>query len=215
MKVLSFVEGANPRRGGLGLVGVPRITESLAERGHQVVLNVGGRVSPGGERFVQLDVNTALQQKSGGNGVRLNQSTECTAGNCRRWRSSKIYRSIKDLPKIFWHCRSGCFNWPLIGRKKLEAFADADIFVLPSHAENFAFAMFEAMASRIPVVISNTLNFAPEVERYSGGLVVKRDSSSFLPVTKSLNTIPGLDPGLGFTSFIRTNQRLLITIAAS
>ena len=38
--------------------------------------------------------------------------------------------------------------------QKLEAFADADVFVLPSEAENFGFAMFEAMASRVPVVVS-------------------------------------------------------------
>jgi glycosyltransferase involved in cell wall biosynthesis len=68
---------------------------------------------------------------------------------------------------------------PLFGWEKLEAFSDADIFVLPSHAENFAFAMFEAMASRIPVVISNTLNLAQEVERYSAGIVVDRNPGSF------------------------------------
>ena len=62
----------------------------------------------------------------------------------------------------------------LSGQEKLEAYADADVFVMPSHAENFSFAMFEAMASRIPVVISNTLNFAHEVERYSAGIVVDR-----------------------------------------
>ena len=68
---------------------------------------------------------------------------------------------------------------PLSRQEKFEAFADADVFVMPSHAENFAFAMFEAMASRIPVVISSTLNFAHEVERYSAGIVVNRDPSSF------------------------------------
>lgn len=34
--------------------------------------------------------------------------------------------------------------------EKLEALADADVFVLPSQAENFGFSIFEAMASRIP-----------------------------------------------------------------
>ena len=103
---------------------------------------------------------------------------------------------VRICLKYFGIADRAVLTGPLIGRKKLEAFADADIFVLPSHAENFAFAMFEAMASRIPVVISSTLNFAHEVERYSAGLVVKRDSSSFLPVTKRLSTIPGLNPGL-------------------
>ena len=44
-------------------------------------------------------------------------------------------------------------------------YAACDVFVLPSAAENFGFAMFEAMASRRPVVCSDTLNYAAEVER--------------------------------------------------
>jgi len=67
----------------------------------------------------------------------------------------------------------------LSDQEKLEAYADADVFVMPSHAENFAFAMFEAMASRIPVVVSNTLNLASEVERYAAGIVVDRNPNSF------------------------------------
>src|SRR3972149_3798568 len=65
MKVFSFVEGANARRGGLGLVGVRKIEKSLADRGYQVVLNVAGRVSPGAEQFVQPDVNSAFKSESG------------------------------------------------------------------------------------------------------------------------------------------------------
>jgi glycosyltransferase involved in cell wall biosynthesis len=67
----------------------------------------------------------------------------------------------------------------LIGQQKLEAFADADVFVLPSLAENFGFAMFEAMASRVPVVVSDTLDYAGEVQRYGAGLVVRRDAQEF------------------------------------
>jgi glycosyltransferase involved in cell wall biosynthesis len=67
----------------------------------------------------------------------------------------------------------------LVGQERLEAFADADVFVFPSEAENFGFAMFEAMASRIPVVVSDTLDYADEVKRYEAGLVVRRDSQEF------------------------------------
>jgi glycosyltransferase involved in cell wall biosynthesis len=67
----------------------------------------------------------------------------------------------------------------LSDQEKMEAFADSDVFVMASHAENFSFAMFEAMASRIPVVISNTLNFAQEVKRNSAGIIVDRDPISF------------------------------------
>ena len=60
--------------------------------------------------------------------------------------------------------------------QKKQVFIDADVFVLPSHAENFGFAMFEAMTSRVPVVVSDTLNYATEVSRFEAGLVVHRDA---------------------------------------
>lgn len=63
----------------------------------------------------------------------------------------------------------------LMGDDKLAALADADVAVLPSHQENFSFAMFEALAARVPVVITDGYSFAPEVERFRAGYVVKRD----------------------------------------
>jgi glycosyltransferase involved in cell wall biosynthesis len=83
-----------------------------------------------------------------------------------------------------WLHRCGVERWSvmtglLTGRQKLEAFADADVFVLPSEGENFGFAMFEAMASCIPVVVSNTLDYAGEVQRVEAGLVVRRDAKEF------------------------------------
>jgi glycosyltransferase involved in cell wall biosynthesis len=69
---------------------------------------------------------------------------------------------------------------------KLQVLADADILVMPSHAENFGFAMFEAMASRIPVVISDTLNLAYDVQRHGAGLVVNRSSDQFATAIVSL-----------------------------
>ncbi len=78
----------------------------------------------------------------------------------------------------------------LLGRDKLQALADADVFVLPSHAENFSFAMFEAMAARIPVVISDTLNLAPEVERCGAGCVVAREPAAFANAILALLASP-------------------------
>ncbi len=64
-------------------------------------------------------------------------------------------------------------------QEKLEALADADVFVLPSAAENFGFSMFEAMASGVPVVVSKTLDYGAEVAAANAGLVVDRDPHSF------------------------------------
>jgi glycosyltransferase involved in cell wall biosynthesis len=67
----------------------------------------------------------------------------------------------------------------MMGDAKLAALADADVAVLPSQQENFSFAMFEALASRLPVVISDGFNFAPEVERFRAGRVVSRAADAF------------------------------------
>jgi glycosyltransferase involved in cell wall biosynthesis len=63
--------------------------------------------------------------------------------------------------------------------QKADAYADADVFILPSEAENFGFAMFEAMAARVPVVVSDTLNYASHVREAGAGIVVERDPAAF------------------------------------
>jgi glycosyltransferase involved in cell wall biosynthesis len=84
-----------------------------------------------------------------------------------------------------------------MGDAKLEVLADTDIFVLPSQQENFSFAMFEAMASRIPVVISDTLNFAREVERFHAGCIVPRDPEAFANAIMELSASPETRARLG------------------
>ena len=347
MKVFSFVEGANSRRGGLGLVGAPGITKSLADRGHQVVLIVAGRVSPGAEQFVQPDLSSALRQKSGAgtfgivtypsyggwafapamlwalrshirnadfislhslysfpvlvgyllariyhkpyglwpHGVLAPFQRRVSAGKKRVYDWIIARRILNEASVLFYSAtgerdevrplglmprsviiphgfdaeeyiqlpprgdfrtkflrghqgplvlflsrlnakkgldiltqafamvleqmpearlaivgssdplkfESRVEGWLhecgidyqaimpglLIGQEKLQAFVDADVFVLPSEAENFCFAMFEAMASRIPLVVSDTLNYAAEIRRNQAGLVVRRDPREF------------------------------------
>lgn len=59
----------------------------------------------------------------------------------------------------------------LSGRDKLSAFAEADAFVLPSYSENFGVAAVEAMASRLPVIVSDQVGIHREIAEGEAGLV--------------------------------------------
>lgn len=61
----------------------------------------------------------------------------------------------------------------VLGREKLAAFVDCDVFVLPSYSENLGVAVLEAMACRKPVVISDKVNICDEVMEGRAGIVVQ------------------------------------------
>ena len=86
---------------------------------------------------------------------------------------------------------------PISHEAKLELLADADVFVLPSHAENFGFSVFEAMASYVPVVVSDTLNYGEEIARSGAGFSVPRDPQSFADAILRLLEQPALRQQMG------------------
>ena len=63
----------------------------------------------------------------------------------------------------------------LEGSMKQGAFANAEAFVLPSHQENFGISVVEALAARVPVLISNRVNIWPEIEADRAGYVESDD----------------------------------------
>jgi glycosyltransferase involved in cell wall biosynthesis len=362
---LSFAEGASVRKGGVGLVGVPWIAKSLADRGHQVVLNVGGRVSPGAERFVCTDLERAIRQASGAGtfGVvtypaygswawaprmiwRLRTHVReadfitlhslysfpvlagyLLARSCgkpyglwphgvlapfqRRIGAAKkrayglavggrildhasvlfysspaereeaadlglrnpsavlphgfdvreysclpprglfrdrylqgragplivflsrlnakkglhllvqAFRMVsREMPSALlaivgagdpppfegqvkrWVTECGVANQAvmpglLTGEEKLTALADADVFVLPSQTENFGFAIFEAMASSVAVVVSEGVHYADEIHRHEAGLVVPCEAETFATAILKLARSPVLRKEMG------------------
>ena len=60
----------------------------------------------------------------------------------------------------------------LQGEDKWGALAAADLFVLPSHQENFGIAIAEALAMGCPVLISDRVNIWREIQSDGAGVVV-------------------------------------------
>jgi glycosyltransferase involved in cell wall biosynthesis len=62
---------------------------------------------------------------------------------------SKVLNLVKELD-----IKRIEFSGALYGRNKWQAYADADLFVLPSYSENFGMTVAEALASGIPAIVT-------------------------------------------------------------
>jgi glycosyltransferase involved in cell wall biosynthesis len=71
------------------------------------------------------------------------------------------------------------FTGMLTGTEILEAYADADIFALPSYSENFGIAVVEAMASGVPVLVSDKVNIWREVVKAGAGFAAPPETEAF------------------------------------
>jgi glycosyltransferase involved in cell wall biosynthesis len=68
----------------------------------------------------------------------------------------------------------------LQGDAKWGALYGAELFVLPSHQENFGIAIVEAMACKTPVLITKRVNIWQEIAQGRGGIVVDDTTESVL-----------------------------------
>jgi len=66
---------------------------------------------------------------------------------------------------------------PLFGKEKWAAYADADVFVLPSQNENFGNTAAEAVAAGTPVIVTETCGIAPLLADRAG-IVVPHDAGA-------------------------------------
>lgn len=69
---------------------------------------------------------------------------------------------------------------------KLAAFVDAELFVLPSYAENFGTVIIEALMCGLPVVISDGVNTHRELESAGIATVVRRSVDSVVAGVESV-----------------------------
>lgn len=65
------------------------------------------------------------------------------------------------------------FVGPLQGADVVQAYVDADVFVLPSYTENFGMTVVEALACALPVVITDQVNIHAEISSAGVGLVTQ------------------------------------------
>lgn len=68
---------------------------------------------------------------------------------------------------------AGRITWPGMLRDDMKwgAYHASEVFVLPSHQENFGIVVAEALACGLPVLISNKVNIWREIEKAGAGLV--------------------------------------------
>jgi glycosyltransferase involved in cell wall biosynthesis len=82
------------------------------------------------------------------------------------WREQLNYRAAQLglAPRVTW-------TGMLAGAMKWGALRAAEIFVLPSHQENFGIAVAEALAAGVPALVSNKVNIWREIESDHAGMV--------------------------------------------
>lgn len=81
-------------------------------------------------------------------------------------------RGLRELAKSLGVEDRVLFTGLLKGAAVREAYRAASVFVLPSWQENFGLSVVEAMAAECAVVVSASMDLAPDIERAGAGLVV-------------------------------------------
>jgi glycosyltransferase involved in cell wall biosynthesis len=80
-------------------------------------------------------------------------------------KQNELEHLFKYLPAIY-------------GNELLQCYQECDLFVLPSYSENFGLTIFEAMASKIPVVVSDQIDLASKIKKNKLAFVHKCNVNS-------------------------------------
>ena len=89
------------------------------------------------------------------------------------------------------------FTGLLEGEERFAVMQQAEVFALPSYTENFGLVVAEAMASGVPVVISDQVNIWPEVSHADAGLVIPCDAEATAQALRTLLNDPARGRQMG------------------
>jgi len=76
---------------------------------------------------------------------------------------------------IYWHGH-------VDDARRRSLFLEANLFVMPSYHENFGLAAAEAMASGLPVILSDQVGLAKDVNDFNAGLIVPCDDPNAIAI---------------------------------
>jgi glycosyltransferase involved in cell wall biosynthesis len=82
---------------------------------------------------------------------------------------------LRDIARAEGIVERVIFTGELPEEDKMDALVDSDAFVLPSYSEAFGVALAEALCSRLPAVVTDTLGLAPLLSERNAALVVPSD----------------------------------------
>jgi glycosyltransferase involved in cell wall biosynthesis len=93
------------------------------------------------------------------------------------------------------------------GEAKRRLFVDSDLFVLPSHQENFGIAAAEALAAGLPVIVSDQVAIAGDVAGADAGLVVPVDVEKLAGAIVTLANAPETRRRMGLNAAALARDR--------
>ena len=140
-----------------------RFREKHGIRPHEKVILFLGRISP--VKSIELLFEAFA-------GLRLSNTRLVVVGP----HESKGYSASLERLQCELHLKSSVLVLgPLYGIERLSALVDSDVLVLPSIQESFGIAVAEAIATGVPVIVTEHCGIAPYV-RDRVGLVVSHDA---------------------------------------
>lgn len=92
----------------------------------------------------------------------------------------KLIKQYAIEPNVIWHGHVDL-------RQKESLYQTATFFVMPSLHENFGLAAAEALSAGVPVILSDQVGLAPDVEKWGAGFIIPVSNSEALAnmVTKA------------------------------